>query len=108
MALASLDLMLAGVFVGVLICVVSMVALQLACPSTTAARGQLFRSGAIYPYTRVTSLRLSALLPWHPAPSFAGCHPVAPALLVLARVAAVIAVVSLILLTALGLSRVAA
>jgi hypothetical protein len=74
MATASLDLVLAGVFVGVLICVLSMVALQLACPSTTAARGQLFRSGAIYPYTRVTSLKLSALLPWHAAPSFAGCH----------------------------------
>jgi hypothetical protein len=108
MAIANLDLMLLSVFVGVLICVLAMVALQLACPSTTVARDQLFRSGAIYPYTRVTSLRLSALLPWHSAPSFTGCHPVAPVLLAIARLGAVIAVVSLILLTALGLVRVAA
>jgi hypothetical protein len=108
MALANLDLMLVGVFIGVLICVLAMVALQLACPSTTAARDELFRSGAIYPYTRVTSLRLSALVPWHSAPNFAGCHPVAPVLLVIARVGAAIAVVSLILFSALGLSRVAA
>ena len=108
MAITSLDLMLVGVFVGVLICVLSMVALQIACPSTTVARGQLFRSGAIYPYTRVTSLKLSALLPWQSAPSFAGCHPAAPMLLVFARIGAAIAVASLMLLTALGLSRVAA
>jgi hypothetical protein len=108
MALANLDLMLVGVFIGVLICVLAMIALQLACPSTTAARDELFRSGAIYPYMRVTSLRLSALLPWHSAPSFTGCHPVAPVLLVVARLGTVIAVVSLILLGALGLSRVAA
>ena len=108
MAFANLDLALVGVFVGVLICVLAMVALQRACPSTAAAHDQLFRSGVIYPYTRVTSLRLSALLPWHSSPSFAGCHPLAPVLLVIARLGAAIAVVSLILLSALGLSRVAA
>ena len=108
MAFASLHLMLLGVFVGVLVCVLAMIALQRACPSTAAAHEQLFRSGVIYPYTRVTSLRLSTLLPWHSSPSFAGCHPIAPVLLVIARLGAAIAVVSLILVSALELSRVAA
>ena len=108
MALANLDLMLVGIFVGVLVCVLAMVALQRACPSTAAAHDQLFRSGVIYPYTRVTSLRLSALVPWRASPSFAGCRPFAPVLLVIARLGAAVAVVSLVLLSALGLSRVAA
>jgi hypothetical protein len=108
MALVNLDLVLMGVFVGVLVCVLAMLALQLACPSDTAARDQIFRSGAIYPYTRVTSLKLTVLLPWRASPNFEGCHPAAPALLTVARLGAAIAAGSLVLLVALGVWRVAA
>jgi hypothetical protein len=108
MALANLDLMLIGVFVGVLVCVLAMLGLQQACPSDTVARAQMFRSGAIYPYTRVTSLKLTLLLPWRSPPSFEGCHRAAPALLAVARLGAAIAAVSVVLFIALGVWGVAA
>jgi hypothetical protein len=108
MTLANLDLMLLGVFLGVLLCVVAMLALQHACPSDSAARAQIFRTGAIYPYTGVTSLKLSVLLPWRSSPNFEGCHRTATALLAAARLGAAMAAVSLLLCVGLELWRVAA
>src|SRR6266404_3970847 len=108
MIAAAPELALAGVFIGVLICVLAMMALKLACPPTSLARDQLFASGAVYPYTRVVSLKLSILLPWRSAPNFAGCHRSAPGLLAVARLGAGIAALSLVLLILLGAWRVAA
>jgi len=102
------ELALAGVFIGVLICLLAMMALKLACPPTSLARDQLFASGAVYPYTGVASLKLSVLLPWRSAPNFAGCHRFAPGLLAMARLGAGIAALSLVSLILLGAWRVAA
>jgi hypothetical protein len=108
MGSAIFDLMLGGVFVGVLICVIAMIALKLACPPSSTARELLFRRGAIYPYTGVASLKLGVLLPWQTVPSFDGCHQCAGVLLGFARLGAGIAAVSLISLIALGVWSVAA
>jgi hypothetical protein len=60
MAIASPELMLTGVFVGILICVLAMMALKLACPPTSVARGQISR-----PYPLSYSL-LSECDVWQP------------------------------------------
>jgi hypothetical protein len=60
MAIASPELMLTGVFVGILICVLAMMALKLACPPTSVARGQISR-----PYPLSYSL-LSECGVWQP------------------------------------------
>jgi len=108
MVFATEELLLSAVFVGVLVCVLAMIALKLACSSSSTARDELFASGSIYPYTRVASLRLSVLMPWRSSPNFVGCHRSARGLLFLARSGAVLAAISLVLFIAFGLSRVAA
>ena len=99
--MAAHDVLLSAMFVGVLLTVVSIISLGWSCPPQTEAYSQLFRVGAVPPYTGMVSLRAKYILPWHSAPNFAGCRPLAPWSLVLARVGAALSVIVLIALITL-------
>jgi hypothetical protein len=64
MSSLSLDLFLVVLFASVALCVVSLVGLRASTPWETQAYGELFTTGAVPPYTLVTSLRVKYFLPW--------------------------------------------
>jgi hypothetical protein len=95
MGIATPDILLSALLVGVLVAITSVIALGQSCPPTSDAYRQLFSRGSVPPYTGMTSLRTRFLLPWHPSPNFAGCRPYARWLLGVARLGAAIALVAL-------------
>jgi hypothetical protein len=99
--MAAHDVLVIAMFVAVLLTIVSIISLGWACPPHTEAYSELFRVGAVPPYPGMVSLRARYIVPWHPAPSFAGCRVLAPWSLVLARVGAVCSVIVLFVLVAL-------
>jgi len=103
--MAAPDVLLTAMFAGVLVTVVSLISLGWSCPPHTEAYSQLFRVGAVPPYTGMVSLRASYLLPWHSAPNFAGCRPLARWSLALARVGAAYSVIVLVALITLEARR---
>jgi len=84
-----------ALLVGVLVTIISVIALGQSCPPTSDAYRRLFSRGSVPPYTGMTSLRARFLLPWIPSPNFERCRPYARWSLVVARLGSAISLVAL-------------